>query len=53
MLTVFIEMPSALAADLSVWPSAIRYTTRRSASISLPRKPTRITAATVQAARTR
>src|SRR5712675_405600 len=27
-------MPSALAADLSVWPSAIRYTTRRSASVS-------------------
>ena len=32
--TVFTEMPSVLAADLSVWPSAIKYTTLRSASVS-------------------
>jgi hypothetical protein len=28
VLTVFTETSSALAADLSVWPSAIRYATQ-------------------------
>ena len=32
MPTVFTDIPSALAADLSVWPSATKYTTLRSPS---------------------